>query len=99
MHYYLNEDKTYTPCDLYTWAKQFESIDRHLTDDEINGVRISTVWLGNDHNHFGGKPHLFETMVFKNDDSIYCQRYTTWQEAEEGHKKAIQWVLGGCKDE
>lgn len=99
-HYYLNEDKTYTPCDLLTWANQLESMDRRVAQDEINGARVSTVWLGTDHNLADGKPYLLETMIFKDKESIYCQRYSTWQEAEEGHKKAIQWVLYGAnKDE
>jgi hypothetical protein len=41
-------------------------------------------------------------MVFdepKSGTDIYMDRYTTWDEAIEGHKKAIQWVLDGCIDE
>ena len=29
----------------------------------------------------------------------YQQRYSTWQEALEGHQKAIEWVNNGCKEE
>ena len=29
----------------------------------------------------------------------YQVRYTTWHEAIEGHKKAVEWVLNGCKDD
>ena len=99
-HYYLNEDKTYRPASLHEWATQFQHMDRHVADEIINGNRVSTVWLGLDHNHFGGRPLLLETMIFDKDGSdIYCERYTTWQEAEEGHKKAIKWVTDGCKDD
>lgn len=99
-HYYLKEDRTYEPCDLMTWANQFQNINRHVAEDFVNHKRISTVWLGMDHNDFGGNPHLFETMIFnENGEDIYCDRYSTWQEAEEGHEKAIQWVLEGCKDD
>jgi hypothetical protein len=40
-------------------------------------------------------------MVFKGKGSSeeYCDRYSTWQEAEEGHKVAVEWVKNGCKEE
>lgn len=99
-HYFLNPDKSYRPCDLMTWANQFELGEgRHVGDDDINDCRVSTIWLGTDYNYWGGPPLLLETMVFKNDSSIYCKRYTTWAEAEAGHQEAIQWVKNGCKDD
>lgn len=106
MYYFLNEDHTYRPCRLEEWSNQFEGMSkqgaRHIASDVINGCHVSTVWLGIDHNHFGGKPILFETMVFGHKDSgndIYCNRYSTWDEAVEGHQEAIQWVLNGCHDD
>ena len=100
MMYYLNEDKTYRQCDVEEWGGQFETMVRHVGDDMIDGHHVSTVWLGLDHNHFGGRPLLFETMVFKaRGQDIYMRRYTTWEQAVEGHKKAVQWVLNGCKEE
>lgn len=102
-HYFLNEDHTYTQCTLMEWAIQIEHLWRekkkHVADEEVKGKRVSTVWLGLDHNYLGGKPLLFETMVFdqpKGGTDIYMDRYTTWTEAVEGHKKAVQWVLDGC---
>lgn len=101
-YYFLNEDKTYRSCDVTEWSEQFEGMCReglrHVADDIIDEFHVSTVWLGIDHNHFGGSPLLFETMIFKG-DIIYCNRYTTWEEAQKGHKKSFQWVLGGCKDD
>ena len=104
--FYLNEDHSIRPCELEECLEQLEYMrkhsTKHLKDEEINGMRVSTVWLGIDHNYFGGRPLLFETMVFsdnKNYQERYCDRYSTWDEAIEGHKKAIQWVLDGCKDE
>tara|TARA_R110000868_G_C10972576_1_gene770499 strand:- start:30019 stop:30333 length:315 start_codon:yes stop_codon:yes gene_type:complete len=101
MFYYLNDDHTVRPCSCAEWAEQFESIERHVAEDRIDGFFISTVWLGNNHNYFGGRPLLFETMVFKGDSGSdeYCDRYATWDEAVEGHKKAVQWVKDGCKNE
>lgn len=99
LHYFLNPDRTYRVCDLMTWANQFQHIDRHVADEEVNDCRISTVWLGTDHNYWDGPPLVLETMVFKDHSDIYCERYTTWAEAEEGHKRAVQWVKNGCKED
>jgi hypothetical protein len=39
-------------------------------------------------------------MIFKAKRSLdYCERYSTWDEALEGHNKAIEWVKDGCKDD
>lgn len=100
--YYLNEDKTYRPAKLMEWEEQFETMDRDVQKDKIEGHRVSTVWLGLDHNYYGGKPMLFETMIFADEERgrvIYCYRYSTWQEAEEGHKVAIEWLKDKIKSE
>ena len=100
MMYYLNEDKTYRVCSTLEWGNQFEHMDRKVGDDVINSYHISTIWLGLDHNYFGGEPLLFETMVFDKvggGTDIYMRRYSTWDEAVEGHKRAVQWVEEGCK--
>lgn len=100
MFYYLLPDKTYRETDMYEWSEQFEEMwrkdERHVSSDIINDKYISTVWLGINHNHFGGVPLLFETMIFDSSDSngndIYMKRHTTWDEAVKGHQKAIEWV-------
>mgnify|MGYP001565845038 CR=1 FL=1 len=100
-YYFLNEDHTYTPCDLMTWANQFEHGNK-VANDVIKGKHVSTIWLGLDHNWWGGRPLVFETMVFdeiKGGNDIYMERYTTWDEAIAGHQKAIEWVRDGCKEE
>lgn len=98
-HYFLNPDHTYRPCDLMTWARQFENEDRCVDEHIINNYRISTVWMGiNILNQ--NPPLVFETMIFKPEgNDNYCFRYSTWDEALEGHQKAIQWVKNGCKDD
>lgn len=96
-YYYLNEDHTYTPCDLMTWSNQLENGNRQVDYDELDDFQVSTVWIGLDHNFGEGEPLLFETMIFDpvgNGD--YLERYTTWAQAEEGHKRAIKWVENGC---
>jgi len=50
--------------DLMKWAKWFETADRHVRNEEIEDVRISTVFLGLNHAWREGPPILWETMVF-----------------------------------
>lgn len=100
MHYFLNPDHTYRPCSLLEWATQLEMKDRRVQKTELNGYFISTVWLGNDHGYDPEKPLVFETMVFKGGSSqdIYCERYSTWDEAVLGHHDAIEWVKQHAND-
>lgn len=58
-------------------------------------VHVSTVWLGLDHGHDGGDPVIFETMIFEGRFDGFCQRYSTYQEAVEGHWKVVHAVQGG----
>lgn len=88
------------------WSDQYNAMrtnkKKHVADEMVDGKRVSTVWLGMDHSLFpsGIKPLIFETMVFDhNSEDIYCERYSTWHEALEGHAKAVKWVKDGCKDE
>ena len=48
-------------------------------------VTVSTVWLGLDHSFGAGPPIIFETMVFGGPYNQECWRYSTEQQAREGH--------------
>jgi hypothetical protein len=48
----------------------------------VEGVSVSTVWLGMDHGHDGGVPVIFESMVFGGQHDNYCERYTAETEAK-----------------
>jgi len=88
---YVLNGKEVVPCsDLIEWAKWIESADREVARDDIGDVRISTVFLGLDHSFGEGPPLLFETMVFGGPQDQKMDRYSTWEEAEEGHKKMLK---------
>jgi hypothetical protein len=90
---YILRDKQPIPCsDLLEWGRWLETADRRVAADEVGSIRISTVFLGLDHNFGGGPPLLFETMVFGGDLDQECERYSTWEEAEAGHRKMIERV-------
>ena len=80
---------------LIEWAMWFETADCCVAQTTLpKGVRVSTVFLGLDHSFGGGKPILFETMIFGGKYNDYQERYSTWEEAEVGHKKAVAKAEG-----
>lgn len=100
---FILKDKKPIPCsDILEWGKWFEnSKNRLVAQTELPGkILISTVFLGIDHNFLSlGRPVLFETMIFADYgwDHRYCERYCTWEEAELGHQKAIEWAKENAK--
>jgi hypothetical protein len=98
--HYILEGREAKPVDMMTWAKWLESTrgNRHIKKDVVNKRRVSTVFLGLDHQFGEGPPLIFETMVFRDEnsfDEIYCDRCSTYDEAEAMHEKACQWVRDG----
>lgn len=79
--------------DLTKWAIWMKENDPKVAHDNIKGVFISTVFLGFDHSILkNDDPILFETMVFGGRHDLYQRRYSTWDQAEEGHKAVIDMV-------
>lgn len=92
---YILEGHKIVACDnLFEWAQWFENADRRVAETILGDVRISTVFLGLNHS-FGSVlnhnrvPLVFETMIFGGILNLEMERYPTWQDAEEGHKR---WV-------
>jgi hypothetical protein len=85
------------PISLGRWIQLFEFSDRHVGDTYIKRedkhYRVSTIWLGLDHNFTGeGPPIIFETMVFTPDGEEGQYRYPNLESARLGHK-AIVWAI------
>ncbi len=80
--------------DVLEWAFWFENAKEEckVAFDTVGDADISTVFLGLDHNYFGGVPILFETMIFGGEYDQYQERYHTWDEAEAGHKRNVEMV-------
>ena len=90
---YILDGKTPVRCeDIIEWAKKFDIKTRRVASDSIGDIDVSTVFLGIDHNWGGGPPLLFETMVFGGKFDQEQERYATWKQAEEGHKKMVEKV-------
>ena len=80
--------------DAMKWARWYEKAERHVADEKIGDSRISTVFLGLDHNYSGrGGPVVWETMVFggpldREEDRCAGNR----EQAEAMHARMVQRV-------
>lgn len=90
------------PISIGRWAQLFEDIEgRRIAETLVpmpggSEARVSTVWLGIDHNFAGeGPPLIFETMAFF-DNEVYndsfCARTSTREEAERMHEIGCKWA-------
>ena len=88
---YILKDRVPVPCEnLLDWARWFETADRHVAKSVNDKVRVSTVFLGLDHQWGKGPPMLFETMIFGGEHDQYQERCSTFEEAKMMHKKACE---------
>jgi hypothetical protein len=88
--YYVLLGKLAVPePDVTKWAQWFGTANRHVAQDRIGGVVVSTVFLGLDHSHGHGLPILFETLVFRGGDGQEMDRYESWEQAEVGHEHTV----------
>lgn len=80
------------PCgDLLTWGLWLETANLRVACDEIGPYRVSTVFLGLDHNFEDhGDPLLFETMLLGDGEEYYQVRTSTWGAAERAHDEALR---------
>lgn len=94
-HYFILEGKEIKAVDVVAWGlwcKQHQST-RSLRRDSLGEVQISTVFLGINHS-VGFPPAVFETMVFGGEYDEYIDRYCTYDDAVEGHKRVVEMVFG-----
>jgi hypothetical protein len=83
------------PIEIDDFTKFYDG-DRVVRQEKIENYYISTVFLGFDHSFLQeGTPILFETMVFNKVDEEwdqYQERYSTWEQAEDGHKLVCEKI-------
>lgn len=84
--------------DLLKWAMWMENDTvRRVGYTETYNAAVSTVFLGLDHSFGGGEPVLYETMIFGGEFNGYQERYHTFEEAREGHDKAVKMIIEADK--
>ena len=79
---------------LLEWARDFERWGKRVVAQEYSpyGELLSTVWLGIDHNFFGRRPLIYESMILSGDQE-YMWRYSTEEEAFIGHERMCFFAL------
>lgn len=96
MYYRLNGRETELVGGMQEMIDASLPITTRLFSNEIGQSRISTVFMSMDHGLAGligdGTPVLFETMVLGGEHDGYQERYHTYDEAEEGHKRICDMV-------
>lgn len=103
--YILNEDHSIrkandTPDDTNLAYRDFEGNHKIVAQEHVGAAWVSTVFLGLDHSWVDtGPPIVFETMVFRDGNGEECFRYSTWQEAMEGHGKVCRELNSGLTRE
>lgn len=92
MNYILDGKNIKEEPDGEAWLNWFGRTDRHVAEDTFGKTTVSTVFLGIDHNHLGSIPILFETMIFGGPFDSEQERYATYEQAENGHKRWVEKV-------
>jgi hypothetical protein len=93
--YYVLDGTEPRAVDAQEWARWFQRCERHVALSEFLGVRVSTVFLGLNHQWGDGPPLIFETMIFGGPHDQYQERCSTWDEAERMHRAALRLARWG----
>lgn len=96
MYYKLDENKNVLPSSLEEWATFIEGGSPAnywvVGKDKVNGCEASTIFVGLNYD-FGSEPKVFETAIFDKDEHVISiVKYSTWKDAEEGHKLAVKYL-------
>jgi hypothetical protein len=106
--YILDENHQPVPAgDLIKFANFFvNDSSRRVGYTKLNGLVVSTVFLGIDYRFGYGPPLFFETMIFRGTPNAeieqiqaafdqYQTRYSTWDEALAGHNQIVTIIREG----
>lgn len=93
--YYRLCGHTPVPCSLMEWAQWHEKAENRICcQKQIGDAKVSTVFLGLNHQFGDGPPLLFETMIFGGPHDGYQERCSTWDEALKQHLTAERLARG-----
>jgi hypothetical protein len=96
--YILNEDnKPIMAASVIEAAKWLEKNPekKAVKQEHVGDIYVSTVFLALDHSlpwDADKTPVLWETIIFGGEHDQYQERYTSYEDALEGHKKALELV-------
>lgn len=93
--YILDERGEPKQCDdVLKWGAWYETGDRRVKMDIVGDYCISTIFLGLDYGWgWKDRPIIWETMVFKGEESLWFDRCGgSREQAEAMHAKMIEQV-------
>jgi hypothetical protein len=85
------------PITMKQWAELMrDPAIKRVCSDMVEGLAVSTVWLGLNHAFGRGAPLIFETMIFDKSPGslhpwadLWMTRYSTMDEAIAGHRYVV----------
>ena len=87
-------DRDGNQIDLEEWSRIYTPENQRVAATNIGESYISTVWLGINHQwEPTGPPLFFETMIFDGPLDGECWRYSTLDQAQQGHEAACLKVI------
>lgn len=91
--FYILENKKVVAADLETFERfMLDFSNKVVAKTSLGEVEVSTVFLGIDHGFLGHGKLFFETMVFGGPEDGEMERYTTYEQAELGHKRMVEKI-------
>ena len=90
-------DRGGKPITMEQWAVGFgDRTLKTVAKDQIGDAKVSTVWLGLDHElGFDGPPLIFETMIFGGEHDKFQERYSTEEQARARHLEIVAALREG----
>jgi len=96
MWYTLDKDNKPIKSTIIKYGEWMENNPgvKSVKQEHIGDIFVSTVFLGLDHSWPKDDitPVLWETMIFGGEHDQYQDRYTSYEDALEGHKKALTLI-------
>ena len=92
----LYYDRLGRPMTSEQWVKAFEEdfeVNRRVAWTDVSeDIKVSTVWLGLNHQYGDGPPLIFETLVIGGSLDGEILRYSNEVQAVEGHQRMVEVV-------
>lgn len=93
-HWYKLVNRIPVPCGRDEGFADIEALS--VAHETVGTAEVSTVFLGLDQNLGYGPPMLFESMVFGGALDREQDCCSTWEQAEEMHRKMVARVAGAA---
>ena len=89
-------DRQLQPISLEEFSRLIVQPDEKFVGvAKIGDVRVSTVWLGINHNIMGSRPVVFELMIFGGEHDEYQERFYSEEDAVKRHDEVVASIKAG----